>query len=124
MSGERPNFFQYIAYSYGKVLPESMSNWVLQDLGGRGAAFRMTLRFIIPCFLGLSLLWLMPGSVGTKIGATLPIFVPFVYFAVALNRVYRRHRLDKHGLNPDLADAWTRERDYAERNEYESRFNR
>ncbi len=124
MSGDRPNLLQYIAYSYGKVLPESMSNWVIHDLGGRGAALRMTLRFTIPCFLGLSLLWLIPGSVGTKIGATLPIFVPFVYFAVALNRVYRRHRLERHGLNPELVDAWTRERDYAERNEYESRYNR
>ena len=124
MSGDKPNIFQYIGYSYGKVLPESMHNWVLQDLGGRGAALRMTIRFILPCFVGLSLMWLIPGSVFAKAGATLPIFVPFVYFSVALNRIYRRHRLDKHGMNPDLADMWTHERDYAERNEYESRFNR
>ena len=124
MSGERPNFFQYLGYCYGKVLPESMSQWVIHDLGGRGAAIRMCIRFIVPCFVGLSLLWLIPGTVFTKVGATLPIFVPFIYFSVALNRVYRRHRLGAHGLDPDLADMWVRERDYAERNEYESRFHR
>ncbi len=124
MSGDRPNFLQYVGYSYGKVLPESMNNWVIQDLGGRGATVRMTLRFVLPTFIGLSLMWLIPGTLFAKVGATLPIFVPFVYFSVALNRVYRRHRMSSHGLNPDLADWWVRERDYAERAEYESRFNR
>lgn len=124
MSGDKPNFFQYLGYCYGKVLPESMSAWVVNDLGGRGAAVRMTLRFVIPCFLGLSLLWFIPSDLFTKFGATLPIFVPFVYFSVALNRVYRRHRLVKHNLNPDLADMWVNERDYAVHNEYESRFRR
>lgn len=124
MNGDRPSFLQYLGYCYGKVLPKSMNKWIIQDLGGRGASLRMTVRFIIPCFVGLSLLWLIPSSVGTKVGATLPIFVPFVYFSVALNRVYRRYRLSKHGLDPDLADTWVHERDFEEHDEYERRFGR
>ncbi len=35
---------------------------------------------------------------------TVPIFIPFVYFSHALNKVWRRHMLVKHGLNPALID--------------------
>lgn len=124
MSGDRPNFLQYLGYSYGKVLPKSMHDWVIQDLGGPGASLRMTMRFTIPTVLGLALLWLIPADLYTHIGMTLPILLPFIFFAVVLNPVYRRHRMDKHGLDPALADWSARERDYAERNEYESRYNR
>ena len=33
----RPNGLQYVAYCYGRVLPDSMRDWVRQDLGGKGA---------------------------------------------------------------------------------------
>jgi hypothetical protein len=52
---------------------------------------------------------------------TLPIFIPFVFFSHALNKVWRRHMLAKHGLNPYLVDAISRQRNahvhraYAER---------
>ena len=36
----RPNALQYIAYSYGRVLPESMRDWVRNDLAGKGATAR------------------------------------------------------------------------------------
>jgi len=32
----RPNVVQYIAYCYGRVLPDSMKDWVRNDLGGQG----------------------------------------------------------------------------------------
>jgi hypothetical protein len=36
----RPNVLQYIAYSYGRVLPDSMQDWVRNDLAGKGATAR------------------------------------------------------------------------------------
>ncbi|WP_200175059.1 DUF5313 family protein [Tomitella cavernea] len=121
---ERPGFWQYIAYSYGKVLPPQYREWVIRDLGGPGANFRMAIRLILPAFVGLGLMWLIPASLFVHVGMTLPIFLPFVYFSFVLGRVYRRHRLQVHGLDPDLADWWAHEKDYALRREYEDRFGR
>jgi Family of unknown function (DUF5313) len=42
---------------------------------------------------------------------TLPILIPFVYFSHALNKVWRRHMLQVHGLDPDLVDERRRQRD-------------
>jgi len=47
----RPNVVQYIAYCYGRVLPESMKEWVRTDLGGKGATGRTVIRFAIPAIL-------------------------------------------------------------------------
>ncbi len=33
----RPNFLQYIGYCYGRRLPDSMRDWVRNDLAGKGA---------------------------------------------------------------------------------------
>ena len=42
---------------------------------------------------------------------TLPIFIPFVLFSHALNKVWRRHRLAQHGIDPNLVDELKRKRD-------------
>jgi hypothetical protein len=42
---------------------------------------------------------------------TLPILIPFVYFSHALNKVWRRHMLAVHNLDPDLVDELARKRD-------------
>src|SRR5262249_22317641 len=42
---------------------------------------------------------------------TLPILIPFVYFSHALNKVWRRHMLQVHGLDPELVDERARPRD-------------
>ena len=43
----RPNVLQYIAYSNGRVLPDSMQDWVRNDLAGKGATARTMIRAII-----------------------------------------------------------------------------
>ncbi len=40
----RPTPLQYMAYSYGRTLPDAMRNWVAHDLAGRGAVRRHVLR--------------------------------------------------------------------------------
>jgi hypothetical protein len=107
----RPNIAQYIAYCYGKVLPDSMHDWVRNDLGGKGATGRTMIRLIIPAIVVLAPFWLIPTTLYVHTSMTVPIFLPYVVFTHALNRVWRRHRLAQHRLDPDLADEYKRTRD-------------
>jgi hypothetical protein len=106
-----PNALEYITYSYGRVLPASMRDWVRNDLTGKGATTRTMIRVTIPALLVLAPFWLIPTTWDVHASMTLPIFIPFVLFAHALNKVWRRHRLLQHGLDPDLVDELARKRD-------------
>jgi hypothetical protein len=106
----RLNVLQYIAYSYGRVLPDSMQDWVRNDLAGKGATTRTMIRVIIPAVLVLAPFWLIPTTLYVHASMTLPIFLPYVLFSHALQKVWRRHRLRQHGLDPDLVDELARKR--------------
>jgi len=110
-SRTKPNLWQYIGYCYGRRLPDSMRGWVREDLAGKGATVRTMVRAAIPAVIVLSPFWFIPMSLYLHLSTTLPIFIPFVLFSHALNKVYRRHRLRQHGLDPALADALKREKD-------------
>jgi Family of unknown function (DUF5313) len=107
----RPNAFEYVAYCYGRRLPSSMNQWVADDLAGRGATVRMMVRVFIPAFLILAPFWLIPTTLYVHLSMTLPILIPFVFFSHALNKVWRRHMLRLHGLDPGLVDYIARQRD-------------
>jgi hypothetical protein len=106
----RPNLWEYIGYCYGRRLPDSMRNWVSNDLAGKGATIRTMVRAAIPALLVLSPFWFIPMSLYLHLSTTLPIFIPFVLFSHALNKVWRRHRLRQHGLDPNLVDELSREK--------------
>ena len=107
----RPNLIQYIRYCYGHPLPASMRDWVRQDLAGKGATARMMIRVAIPAVLVLAPFWFIPASLYVHAEMTLPILIPFVYFSHVLNKVWRRHMLLMHNLDPDLVDERRRQRD-------------
>src|SRR3984885_4854748 len=107
----RPNAWQYIRYSYGAQLPDSMRDWVRSDLAGKGAAARVSVRVAVPAVLVLAPFWLIPTTLDVHLSMTLPILIPFVYFSHALNKVWRRHMLQVHNLDPDLVDERRRQRD-------------
>jgi hypothetical protein len=109
-SRSKPNLLQYIGYSYGMRLPDSMRDWVREDLAGKGATIRMMVRVFIPAFLILAPFWFIPTTLDVHLSMTLPILIPFVFFSHALNKVWRRHMLAKHGLNPGLADELSRKK--------------
>lgn len=111
MSATKPNLWQYVGYCYGRRLPDSMRDWVRHDLAGKGATRRMMLRVAVPAVLVLAPFWLIPASLYVHMEMTLPILIPFVYFSHALNKVWRRHMLRKHGLDPELVDALKRQKD-------------
>ena len=107
----RPNALQFIRYCCGGQLPDSMRDWVRNDLAGKGATGRMMRRVAVPALFVLAPFWLIPTSLDVHLSMTLPILIPFVYFSHALNKVWRRHMLQVHNLDPDLADARRRQRD-------------
>lgn len=104
MAADRPNFLQYIAYSYGRRLPDSMRDWVAHDLADHGALRRHMIRMAIPPLLVLAPLWLLPASLYVHLEMTVPIYAWALVMALALNKVWRRHRLAQHKLDPNLVD--------------------
>lgn len=126
MSGEypTPTLAQRLRYITGGTLPPSMSQWVLDDLTGPGATRRYLLRILVPVIAPLCLFLLIPGPAWIGLSMMALLYLPLIYFAVALTYVYRRHRLAKHGLDPALADAKASARADAERRAYEQRHGR
>ena len=107
---KKPNPWQYLRYIYGGRLPDSMRDWVRNDLAGPGATRRMMVRMFIPAFVILLPFWLIPTDLVVHLSMTVPILIPFVYFSHALNKVWRRHMLRVHGLDPSLVDELSRKK--------------
>lgn len=117
----RPNPLQYLAYSYGKVLPPSMHDWVRNDLAGKGARRRTLIRVTVPAVLLIAPLWLIPATLAMHLAMSALLFLPFLYFAHALDKIWRAHRLRQHNLDPGLVDQLARERDAHIREAYRKR---
>lgn len=104
MAATKPNLLQYIAYSYGRRLPDEMRDWVAHDLADHGAVRRHMIRMAIPPLFVLAPFWLLPASLYVHIEMTVPIYIWALLMALALNKVWRRHRLAQHNLDPNLVD--------------------
>ncbi len=109
----KPTPLQYVAYSYGRRLPDSMRDWVAHDLAGEGAVRRQMVRMAIPPLLVLGPLWLLPASLYVHLEMTAPIYIWALLITLALNKVWRRHRLAQHDLDPNLVDVIRRHKDAA-----------
>ncbi|OBC08561.1 hypothetical protein A5784_06770 [Mycobacterium sp. 852013-50091_SCH5140682] len=106
----KPNAIQFLRYCCGRRLPDSMLDWVREDLTGKGATRRMMLRVLVPAVLILAPFWLIDTTLYVHLSMTVPILIPFVYFSHALNKIWRRHMLRVHGLDPNLVDKIAREK--------------
>jgi hypothetical protein len=113
-----PSARQYVKYAYGGRLPHSMIEWVSHDLAGPRASVRMVVRWAIPCVLLVLPMLFVPGPLGVRITMTMPILLSYLFFSIALNRVYRRYRLVQHGLDPELINKLERERNSDMYDEY------
>jgi hypothetical protein len=118
----KPNVWQYITYSYGRVLPSSMRSWVAEDLAGKGAVRRHMLRWAIPPLVVLAPFWLLPASLYVHTEMTVPLYAWALLVSLALNKVWRRHRLAQHGLNQNLVDVRKREKQAQMHEDYARRF--
>ncbi len=124
MTRQTPNPVQRLRYICGATLPPELREWVLEDLTGPGAGRRYLLRFLLPMIPVLCLFLLVPGPLWIGLSMAALLYIPLVYFTIALMYVYRRHRLVKHDLDPALADVTERRRAAAEREAYELRHGR
>jgi hypothetical protein len=122
MAATQPTRTQRLLYAYGKRLPDSMREWVANDLAGPGAIRRHMIRYAIPPALILAPLWLLPASLYVHLEMTVPIYVWALIMGFVLNKVWRRHRLAQHGLNPNLVDEINREKNARLHEDYARRF--
>ena len=105
MIAAKPNLWQRIGYSYGRCLPDSMRSWVARDLAGDGAIRRHMIRWAIPPVLVISPLWLLPASPYVHLEMTAPLYFWALLISLALNKVWRRHRLaDRARPKPGRCD--------------------
>ena len=121
MPAARPGLLEYIAYCYGKVLPAEYDEWVRTDLAGKGARRRNLIRVTIPAVLVITPLWLIPATLGMHLAMSALLLLPCIYFAHALDKIWRAHRLRQHGLDPELVDEADRQRDAHLREDYRRR---
>ena len=124
MSATHPGLLQKIGYLLGRPLPASMREWVRNDLTGPGHVRRYIVRGLIPLVPLLVGFWFIPGPLLLRGGMMLLILIPFVYFQIALIRVYRRHLLINNGLDAALVDAVQIRRADAVADDYRQRFGR
>lgn len=117
-----PSLWQRIAYAYGRRLPDAMRTWVAEDLAGQGAVRRHMIRMAIPPLLILAPFWLLPTSLYVRFEMTAPIFIWALLISLAVNKVWRRHRLAQHGLDPNLVDVLKRRREAHIHEDYARRF--
>ena len=122
MTAAKPNLWQYIGYSYGRRLPASMRSWVARDLAGAGAIRRHMIRWAIPPVLVITPLWLLPASPYVHLEMTAPLYFWALLISLALNKVWRRHRLADHGLDPNLVDAINRRKQAGMHEDYIRRY--
>ena len=106
----RPNPAQYLGYVFGRRLPDEYRDWVRNDLADQGAVRRHMVRYAIPPLLVLAPFWLLPASLYVHLEMTAPIYIWALLMALALNKVWRRHRLAQHGLDPNLVDEINRKK--------------
>ncbi|WAJ44552.1 DUF5313 domain-containing protein [Mycobacterium sp. Aquia_216] len=122
MTDAKPNLWQYVGYSYGRCLPDSMRSWVARDLAGEGAIRRHMIRWAIPPFLVLAPFWLLPASLYVHLEMTVPLYAWALVVNLALNKVWRRHRLAVHGLDPNLVDVVSRRKNARMHEDYIRRY--
>jgi Family of unknown function (DUF5313) len=122
MATNRPTLWQYVAYSYGRRLPDSMRTWVSRDLAGGGAIRRHMIRVAIPPLLVLAPFWLIPASFYVHLEMTAPIYIWALLMSLALNKVWRRYRLAQHDIDPNLVDVIRRRKDAHIHEDYIRRY--
>lgn len=122
MTAAKPNLWQRIGYAYGRRLPDSMRSWVANDLAGPGAIRRHMIRWAIPPLLVLAPFWLLPASLYVHTEMTVPLYAWALVVNFALNKVWRRHRLAVHGLDPNLVDVINRQKQARMHEDYARRY--
>ncbi|MFC9997090.1 DUF5313 family protein [Nocardia sp. NPDC127526] len=121
---KRPNPIQWIGYSCGMRLPDSLQEWVRNDLTGRFAFPRHLVRGLVPLTPIFAAFLLFPGELWLRGAMILLAVLLALFYIVAYMPMNRAHRLAKHGLPADLENPARATRRAAERAAYEARYQR
>ncbi|MFR9751732.1 DUF5313 family protein [Nocardia sp. 004] len=121
---QRPNPIQWIGYVFGRRLPDSMLDWVRNDLTGRYAAARHVLRGVVPFLPVFVVILLLPGELWLRTAAATLVLLLLLFYTVAFMPMNRAHRLIKHGLPADLENPRRAQRRARERAIYEAQHPR
>ncbi len=99
---KHPNIIQWIRYAFGGRLPDDLRDWVRHDLTGGHAFARHLFRGMVPFVPIFVVFMLVPGPWWLRVQmVALGLSLALIY-SVAYMGQNRRHRLEKHGLDPDL----------------------
>lgn len=102
-----------------------MREWVAHDLAGKGAIRRFMFRAAVPPLVVLAPFWLLPvahNALYVHVEMTVPIYLWVLVVSFALNKVWRRHRLAQHGLDPNLVDVIKRQKNAKMHEDYIRRY--
>lgn len=80
------------------------------------------IRWAIPPLLVLAPFWLLPASLYVHTEMTAPLYIWALLITLALNKVWRRHRLAVHGLDPNLVDVIARQKQARMHEDYIRRY--
>ncbi|MEV6254876.1 DUF5313 family protein [Nocardia sp. NPDC051911] len=114
----RPGPIQWIGYAFGRRLPDSMREWVRDDLTGRFAATRHVLRGLVPFTPLFAVFLLFPGELWLRGAMVLLALLLALFYTIAFMPMNRAHRLAKHGLPADLENPQRARRRALERARY------
>lgn len=118
-SRRRPTVMQWIGYSFGRRLPDELRDWVEFDLTGRNAYIRHLVRGMVPFLPIFAVFMMVPGPWWLRAQMVALGLVLGLIYCAAYMKQNRAHRLEKHGLDPDLKPERQRDEDARARVEYE-----
>ncbi|MBL1076563.1 DUF5313 family protein [Nocardia sp. 2] len=98
----RPTPLQWLGYACGRRLPDSMQDWVRNDLTGKHNYARHLIRGMAP-FTPLFVAFMsFPGALWLRCAMTLLALILALFYCSAYRDLNRAHRLVQHGLPADL----------------------
>lgn len=122
MSRTRPTPLQWVAYSFGRKLPDHLQDWVRRDLTGSHAFTRHLLRSeapYVPIFVAFMFL---PGALWLRLCTALLAVLLSVFYSIVYLPQNRARRLELHGLPGDLQPAKAQRRRDIEHRAYEMTY--
>jgi hypothetical protein len=114
-----PGPLRYISYSFGRKLPESMQDWVRNDLTGEAAIPRHLFRSMVPLLPIFTAALFLPGPPVVRTSTILLAVLLALIYSFAFMDMNRRRRLSQHGLPEDLESVRKARRRQRSREEYE-----
>ncbi len=116
----RPTPGGFIRYLGGRPLPESMREWVLNDVVGPGHTRRYITRGVLPLVPILIAFSFIPAPPIYRVCMIALLLIPLVYFQIALTPFYRRHLLLTNGLDPEMVSEKKQRRREATKADYDA----